>query len=245
MARPTTVHLKYTSKELLSYVNDPNSCVRRLTDRLHIGLLPAGLANFKEAVVDTVNREQIGRFDAKHDGIVLDVRNIKVLGNSFAIHTDHPELHIDLLADLHVFRPTVGAVIRGVIKHIAKGHISVTIHRVFNVAIRLAGTKKGLQVNAEITIKVTRFDLKDTIPYIEGELDESSLVLPGALKKSRTEVGKKTKLESDDSDGSDSQDDNRSVMVDSRVSWTSLCASGTQCDISIRLPGCRQIRAAQ
>lgn len=223
MGRPETVSLKYTSRQLLGYVNDPNSCVRRITDRLHIGLPPAGLNNFKEAVVDSVNSEKIGRFDAKLDGIVLDVRNIKVLGNAFAIHTDHPELHVDLLADLHVFRPTVGASIRGIIKHIAKSHISVTIHRVFNVAIRLAAGSAAhstLAVNAEIAIRVTDYDLKDTIPYIAGVLDQP-LALPSALKKATATNKKKLSMvsptQSDEDEESDPDDDNRSVMVDSRV----------------------------
>lgn len=224
MGRPEAVGLRYTSRELLGYVNDPHSCVRRLTDRLHIGLPPAGLANFKEAVVDSVNNAKIGHFDAKLDGIVLDVRNIKVLGNAFAIHTDHPELHVDLMADLHVFRPTVGASIRGIIKHIAKSHISVTIHRVFNVAIRLAaGSASRLAVNAEITIRVTDFDLKDTIPYIAGVLDQP-LALPSALKKTTASGKSVAKVttpndadEEDDEELSDADDDNRSVMVDLRV----------------------------
>lgn len=162
----------YTIKELQSYVKNPNSSVHRITDKLHVGMSPAGLANFKESVIACVTRSKIGRFDQKLNGIVLDIRNYKILGNVFPIHDDDPQLHVDLKADLYVFQPTVGAVIKGVIKHIARGHISVTVHRVFNVAIRLDGDKEGLAVNMEIVIRITDFDLTLKLPFIAGVLDQ-------------------------------------------------------------------------
>lgn len=168
----TKSQTQYTIKELQSYVKNPNSSVHRITDKLHIGLAPAGLANFKDAVVSSVTRAKVGRFDQKLNGIVLDIRNFKVLGNVFAIHDDDPQLHVDLYADLYVFQPTVGAVIKGVVKHIARGHISVTVHRVFNVAIRLDGDKEGLEVNMEIVIRITDFDLTLKLPFIAGVLDQ-------------------------------------------------------------------------
>lgn len=166
----TKSQTQYTIKELLSYVRNPNSSVHRITDQLHVGLTPGGLEHFKESVIACVTRAKVGRFDHKLNGIVLDIRNFKLAGNVYPIHDDDPQLHIDLNADLYVFQPTVGAVIKGVIKHIARGHISVTVHRVFNVAIRLDGDKEGLAVNMEIVIRITDFDLTLKLPFIAGVL---------------------------------------------------------------------------
>lgn len=177
----TKSQTKYTIKELQSYVKNPNSSVHRITDKLHVGLPPAGLENFKDSIIATATRTKIGRFDQKLNGIVLDIRNFKVLGNVFPIHDDDPQLHVDLNADLYVFQPTVGAVIKGVIKHIARGHISVTIHRVFNVAIRLDGDKEGLAVNMEIVIRITDFDLTLKLPFIAGVLDQPPKVVKNKI----------------------------------------------------------------
>lgn len=173
MALKTLQNIRYTVKELHTHCADPNACIRKVTDRLHIGLAPGGLARFREAVTLTVQSNKIGRYDARLKGIILDVRNIKVLGNEFPLVNDTPTVHIDLMADIYLFEPRVGAVINGVIKHIAPGHISVTIHRVFNVAIRLSGaTKRNLQVNQEIVVRIASFDFTYTIPFIEGELEQ-------------------------------------------------------------------------
>lgn len=164
-------YLKYTQKELQSYCNDPSACIKCVTDEIAIGIQPSGLECFREAVTDALVREKVGLYDAKLKGIVLDVRNIKVLGNEFAIHNDGSILHIKTKADLYVFEPRLDAVVKGIVKHIAPGHISVTIHQVFNVAVRLSGPKRDLAVNNEVTIKITKFDLNYQIPYIEAVLN--------------------------------------------------------------------------
>lgn len=203
---PPKSHVQYTIKELLSYVNNPNSSVHRLTDKLHIGLSPAGKGNFKESVIDRVRNTKVGRFDQKLNGIVLDVRNYKVLGNIFPIHNDDPQLHVDLYADLYVFQPTVGAVIKGTIKHIAQGHISVTIHRVFNVAIRLAGNKEGLEVDMEIVIRITDFDLKLKLPFIAGVLDKAP-----TMRKKKIVFDEEEQVEAE-SEGSEDDVDHKAAV---------------------------------
>lgn len=164
-------YLKYSQKELRNYCNDPNACIKCVEHQLSIGIKPFALGCFREAVTDAVVRIKVGLYDAKLKGIVLDVRNIKVLGNEFAIHNDSPIMHIPLRVDLYVFEPRLNAVVKGIVKHIAHGHISVTIHRVFNVAVRLGGPKHDLNVNDEVSIKLTKFDLNYEIPYIEGVLE--------------------------------------------------------------------------
>lgn len=166
-------YLKYTQKELQSYCKDSSACIKCVTDEISIGIKPAGLSCFREAVTDALVREKVGYYDAKLKGIVLDVRNIKVLGNGFAhIHNDSSILHIQTRADLYIFEPRIDAVVKGIVKHIAPAHISVTIHKVFNVAVSnlLSGPKRDLAVNNEVTIKITKFDLNYQIPYIEAVL---------------------------------------------------------------------------
>lgn len=229
-------YIKYTQKELQSYCNDPSACIKCVTDQITIGIQPSGLACFREAVTEAVVHEKVGLYDAKLTGIVLDVRNIKVLGNEFAIHNDSSILHINLRADLYVFEPRLDAVVKGIIKHIAPGHISVTIHKVFNVAVRLSGPKRDLAINNEVNIKITKFELNYQIPYIEAVLesprriivfedsDKNGLAQDSGISTegSSKDVGKVKKrarsISSSESDSSSDAAETRAIsLMDSKV----------------------------
>lgn len=163
-------YLEFTIKELQKFVNDENSCVKRINNQMHIGFPPWGIANFKDSLTGILKRDKIGKYDEKLGGIVLDIRNIKVQGNQFMLQNDSPNLHINLIADFYVFIPTVGCVIEGTIKHIAPGHISVTLYHLFNVTIQVNAKQKKLKIDSNVLVKITNFNLGYTIPSIQGEL---------------------------------------------------------------------------
>lgn len=164
-------YLEFTIKELQKFVNDENSCVKRINNEMHIGFPPWGIATFKESLIGILKRNKIGKYDEKLGGIILDVRNIKVQGNNYLLQNDSPDLHINLIADFYVFIPTIGCIIEGTIKHIAPGHISVTLYHLFNVTIQInAAKQKHLKIDSEVLVKITNFNLGYTIPSIQGEL---------------------------------------------------------------------------
>lgn len=164
-------YVKYTKKELDQYVRDKNSCISMHTSDMHIGFPPWGFANFQETLTNIISRDKIGKYDTKLEGIVLDVRNIKVFGTSYVVQDDDPINHINIKADFYVFQPRIGALIKGVVKHISHGHIAVIIYRVFNVSIRFnrENVRDSLQINQQISFRIKKFDLSGAMPYIEGE----------------------------------------------------------------------------
>lgn len=172
MGRKILNYIKYTKTELKDYVNDEKSCIERITNKMHIDFPPSGLANFSESLKNLITRLKVGNFDKALGGIVLDANNIKVLGNLCPIRYDSPELHLDIQADFFLFKPQIGAVIAGLVKHISQNHIGVIIYRVFNVSIHLRSTIKSVKMNEEISFRIKSFDLENTIPFIEGELVE-------------------------------------------------------------------------
>lgn len=166
-------YVKYTKQELDRYVRDKSSCINILNSEIHIGFPPWGFATFQETVTNIISREKIGKFDPKMNGIVLDVRNIKVFGTNYPVHDDDPVNHINIKANFYIFQPVVGATIKGIVKHISHGHVAVIIYRVFNVSIRFNRTHRAqqqLSVNDMISFRIKKFDLQDAMPYIEGEL---------------------------------------------------------------------------
>lgn len=164
-------YVKYTKKELDQYVRDKNSCISMHTSDMHVGFPPWGFANFQETLTNIISRDKIGKYDTKLEGIVLDVRNIKVFGTSYPVQDDDPINHINIKANFYVFQPRIGALIKGVVKHISHGHIAVIIYRVFNVSIRFnrENVRDSLQINQQISFRIKKFDLSGAMPYIEGE----------------------------------------------------------------------------
>lgn len=184
MAKAKLKYIKYTKQELDKYVLDKGSCVNLINNDLHISFPPWGFSNFQETVTNIISRDKVGKYDPKSSGIVLDVRNIKVFGTSYAVHDDDPYNHINLNANFYVFQPRVGAIIAGVIKHISHRHVAAIIYRVFNVSIRFKSQPNNkLEINKNIKVKIKKFDLQDGLPYIEGELIEDPL---GAVKRKIT-----------------------------------------------------------
>lgn len=177
--------------------------------------------------------KKIGVYDAESNGIVLDVRNIKLEGTMSLIRYDSPELHLNIHADFYVFQPKVGALLKGVVKHISKKHVSALIYNVFNVSIRLNGDfKRKLQVNREITIRMKKFDLQNVLPYIEGELvsgqDDNADSGIGSGSKSALNKSMKFTTDSSSSD-SDSEDEkafkNLVVKTETRKATSSSSSS--------------------
>lgn len=165
-------YVKYTKLELDRYVRDEKSCIKRINSELHVGFPPWGFANFEETLTNIISRDKIGKYDAKLDGIILEVRNIKVLGSVYPVHDDDPYNHINIRANFYVFQPQIGSIVEGVIKHISHGHVAVIIYRVFNVSIRFdrSEMQHSLHINQKISFRMKKFELQGAMPYIAGEL---------------------------------------------------------------------------
>ncbi|KAH8271942.1 hypothetical protein KR044_012210 [Drosophila immigrans] len=178
MAKILQKYIKFTTKELEQYAANPDSCVLCVKTDLHLSMGPYGLANFKHALHELLIRTKVGIYDANLNGIVLGIKNIKVLGQTAGLRADDPTLHLLINADFYVLRPKAGAVLHGVVRHISKHQISAIIYRVFNTTIRFTNKKQsrdGIVMDQEIKFRIKDFNIGNVMPYIEGELllDES------------------------------------------------------------------------
>lgn len=173
MVRRIRDYIKYTPDELVKYTETSGSCMKKINTDLHLNLPPSGLGNLKKSIIELIADKKIGLYDQKLQGIILAVRNIKVIGNSGAMRFDDPMIHLNLSADCYYFHPTVGSVVKGTVMHISSRQIGVIIFRVFSVTIRLNENQKqwyGVEMNSEIEFRIKNFDLENMLPYIEGEL---------------------------------------------------------------------------
>lgn len=169
-------YIKYSRAELERYVTDKVSCIGKIHTTEHIGIPLFGLANLKETIARLLDRK-VGRFNRNLNGIVLDIRNTKVLDMPSIIRYDSSELHLNIELDFYVFQPKIGVVVPGIVKHISQQYIGVIIYRVFNVAVKFTRKKgkKKVQINQEIKIRVLSFNLESNLPEIDGELVTESV----------------------------------------------------------------------
>ncbi|KAH8378079.1 hypothetical protein KR093_009072 [Drosophila rubida] len=173
MAKILQKYIKFSTKELEQYAANPESCVLCVKTDLHLSMGPYGMANFKHALHELLIRTKVGIYDANLHGIVLGIKNIKVLGQTAGLRADDPTLHLLINADFYVLRPKAGAVLHGVVRHISKHQISAIIYRVFNTTIRFTNKKQsrdGIVMDQEIKFRIKDFNISNVMPYIEGEL---------------------------------------------------------------------------
>jgi len=173
MAKILQKYIKFSNKELEQYTANPDSCVLCVNTDLHLSMGPYGMANFKHALHELLIRTKVGIYDAKLNGIVLGIKNIKVQGHTAGMRADDPTLHLEINADFYVLRPTAGAVLHGVVRHISKHQISAIIYRVFNTIIRFTNkqqSREGIVMDQEIKFRIKDFNIGNVMPYIEGEL---------------------------------------------------------------------------
>lgn len=182
-------YCKYTREELKKYCEDENCCVKCVTQFMHIGIPPWGLSKLKETVIDIVSKEKFCRFDEKLNGIVLDIRRTKLLSSDYSMHNDSPALHADLEINFYVFQPHIGAILQGIIKHVAIQHISVTIHRFFNVSIPIKRKDDSLTINKAVMIRLTKIDFEETIPYFEGILENYPMEVENSIDSGISTAG--------------------------------------------------------
>ncbi|XP_017069833.2 LOW QUALITY PROTEIN: DNA-directed RNA polymerase I subunit RPA43 [Drosophila eugracilis] len=173
MAKILQKYIKFTAKELEQYASNPESCVRCINTDMHMAMGPYGMASFKHALHELLIRTKVGFYEASLNGIVLGIKNIKVLGHTAGLRADDPTMHLVINANFYVFRPEAGAILNGVVRHISKHHLSAVIYRVFNTTIRFSNNCQGrenIAMDQEIKFRIKSFDISNVMPFIEGEL---------------------------------------------------------------------------
>ncbi|XP_075149824.1 RNA polymerase I subunit F [Haematobia irritans] len=172
MAKRLQEYVKYTIKELDEYAQTEGSCVRKVNTNFHLSMGPFCLADFKHVLMAHMVRNKVGSYDLQLDGIVLDVKKVKILGNTGAMRADDPRIHVNVNADAYVFKPEEGAVLTGVVKHIGAHHVGVVLYRVFNANLRVGHKvdKDEIQMDQEVKFRISNYNLQNVFPYIDGEL---------------------------------------------------------------------------
>ncbi|XP_013199608.2 DNA-directed RNA polymerase I subunit RPA43 [Amyelois transitella] len=175
--------IKFELKELRKLANDKDSCVVEKKVTQNLALQPWCLGNLKESIKNLLDYK-IGKYDKEFNGILLSYKNLRILQNIGSIRNDNADINFQVQADYFIFRPYVGAMLKGVINRKSHTHLGILVHRVFNVVIPRPTEEPGnkwigssVHEGQPIAFRVVVLDLYGALPYIRGELDERFIKL--------------------------------------------------------------------
>lgn len=179
MGKPKNYYIRFKRAELENYVAHPESCVKKIHKIEKLTFGSNVVNNFKESIQRILSRK-IGKYDRSLEGVVLDFRNTKISNIHTSVRYDSAYSVINVETNFYIFQPRKDAIVDGIVKHIniqkMESIISVVIYRVFNVKVTFKGSVKQSDVhhNKEIKIRIKEFHFDNEIPYIEGEMIDSS-----------------------------------------------------------------------
>ncbi|KAG6447121.1 hypothetical protein O3G_MSEX004768 [Manduca sexta] len=173
--------IKFDLKDLRKLACDKNSCVIEKKVTQNLALQPWCLGNINESIKNLLDYK-IGKFDKEYNGILLSYKNLRLLQNIGTIRNDNADIHFQVQADYFIFQPYIGATLTGIVNKKSTTHLGILVHRVFNVVIPRPTEKPGnewigssIQEGQEVKFTIVVLDLYGALPYIRGQLDESSV----------------------------------------------------------------------
>ncbi|XP_059161921.1 DNA-directed RNA polymerase I subunit RPA43-like [Physella acuta] len=107
------------------------------TLKKHIFLHPSNKKKLFWAVKSTLLNNK-NKYSDKLEGALLDVNNLKVIGDSHLIVDGY--LSMEVIADFHVFSPKPGQVLEGFINKCSKSHIGCLVLDTFNASLTKSGS---------------------------------------------------------------------------------------------------------
>ncbi|GLC36636.1 hypothetical protein PLESTM_000483500 [Pleodorina starrii] len=99
-----------------------------------VELHPSTVDNVLEGVKEQLNANLL-RYVDEIDGVLVAYSNIEILTKKPVIHPYFPYFHLDVRADVLVFKPAPGMTLVGRVNHIGEDYMSALVLGVFNVTI--------------------------------------------------------------------------------------------------------------
>ncbi|GIL79344.1 hypothetical protein Vretifemale_8725 [Volvox reticuliferus] len=109
-----------------------------------VELHPSTVENVTEGVKDQLNANLL-RYVEEFEGVLLSYSNLEILTKKPIIHPYFPFFHLDVRADVLLFKPKPGMTLVGQVNLLGEDYISALVFGVLNVAIPARDVMKELQ----------------------------------------------------------------------------------------------------
>lgn len=140
--------------------------VKRL--KKHIFLHPSDKHRKATALKTTLLRDR-KKYSDKLDGALLDVSEIKLLGNRHLIVDGY--LSMEVVAKFHVFSPKPGMELEGTVNKCSKSHLGCLVMDMFNASLyvpRMSSMSPG--IGDICKFEVTEVVVEGEILFVRGQL---------------------------------------------------------------------------
>ncbi|KAL1116992.1 hypothetical protein AAG570_004320 [Ranatra chinensis] len=170
--------VNFDLNQLNELVAAEDSCVTlKSRYRILLNVTPMHLTNIKESVKELLEARST-TYDPELDGIILSYRNVKIMDSVQLV--DNGNFSLECFADVYVFRPSLGSVLKGIVNKKGRDHLGCLVHSVFNVSLpredyseKKSWPGNRIGIGQEVAFTVIKLDFAGRLPYIRGHLIES------------------------------------------------------------------------
>lgn len=111
------------------------------------------------------------KYDENLQGVIMSFKNLKIVSKSgnISYNPTDPGLSFTVEVEFIVFSPRPGQTLKGIVTHVEKDFVSLTVFGIFHAQISRKNLSKKAKENDEITFKIFRIDQSyDKFIEIEG-----------------------------------------------------------------------------
>lgn len=161
----------------------------------HIVIFPCYLGNIKKSLYEKLNR-RILEYSQELQGILVTYSNLSILQSTGEIHDDSPHVHLNIKYTACIFKPPIGAVLKGVVNKIGEDYFTCLICGSFTVLVTIENNEydsavlNNIEEDKDVLVQITKGpDSNDHLTlsgklYIEVERHKK----PKSNKRKREDV---------------------------------------------------------
>lgn len=101
------------------------------------------------------------------NGVPMAYSGVKVQQDSGWLLDDYPHIHCNITANFVVFRPTVGAVVCGVVNKLGSGFVGCLVHGIFNASLVKSKNQSSSPTTSNCQPQLTRRSLNEVYSSLE------------------------------------------------------------------------------
>ena len=160
--------------QLNSLEKDRQSGVVKVKTSVHVALNPRYISRLHKGIFHYFSK-QVGKFHPSLKGILLGHGKIFLKSRQGALLHEDANIHLDVVSDFWVFRPDVGKEIRGVVNKKSINHVSLLVHKSFNISCPRELDLESWQgeyvkIGQAVLVKIKRANYSQNIPDLVGSL---------------------------------------------------------------------------
>ena len=172
-----------TYSKALEYIDAGFSCLFEVEKQRHVGLPPRYIGRIDIGIRETLDSDLL-RYSEDLSGIIVCYKHVQCLDTSGCIMDETPFLYFNISVKYIIFKPQVGAKLKGVVNKVGHGHYGCIVHKCFNasvhkinidpnkVAKKIVKSIMNIDIGTEFIFRITRFDIHNDILSIKGKIDD-------------------------------------------------------------------------